>query len=321
MDRREARVAGAVMSILVACLCLAGAIGALWVDTVLLDTDTVVAALAPLARDEGVRETMSERVSTEIIGRADLEGRARELLPEFLMPLAERLASEFERFVRDEVDSAVRSDAFADAWADGIRIWHGSFSEAVKGGDAAYLDFEDGAMRVALAPYLELVEDRVDEPVLQSVIGMLLDPVRDSRVTLIESRLLTEQIEVMRWLYGMQTALWWIAGVALLLALVLAPRRELALIGAGLGMALAGVAPAAWVLTQRSTAESVLGRLTGATPSTTRSAYETLTSPLLEWYAIAIGVGLAVAAAGWLISRRRPSGSQGLNRGDTVTHA
>jgi hypothetical protein len=303
METREWRLVASTALILVGCLALAAAIGAHWVDTVLLDTETFVAAFEPLARDEGVQETTAARISSAIIESADLSARAEELLPPAALPLVERFIDGFETLVEESVDGFVRSDHFADVWVESVRIWHGSFAEAVKGDAAEYLDFEEGGMRVALAPYLEVVESQIESPILRPVAGLAIDQLRDSRVTIIESRALNRQVEILRWLYRMQAALWWVVAISLVAGIAVAPRRVLAVTFAGLGVVLAGAAPAVWLVTQRSTAQSILGSLIGATPESSRVLYDTLTGPLLGWLLIAIGTGLAAAAAGWLASR------------------
>jgi hypothetical protein len=156
---------------------------------------------------------------------------------------------------------------------------------------------------VALAPYLEVVESQIESPILRPVAGLAIDQLRDSRVTIIESRALNRQVEILRWLYRMQAALWWVVAISLVAGIAVAPRRVLAVTFAGLGVVLAGAAPAVWLVTQRSTAQSILGSLIGATPESSRVLYDTLTGPLLGWLLIAIGTGLAAAAAGWLASR------------------
>ncbi|MFU8890028.1 MAG: hypothetical protein ACNA76_00015 [Anaerosomatales bacterium] len=303
MQARELRLVASTLLILVGCLACGAAIAAHWVDSVLLDTDTFVEAFEPLARDEGVRRLTSARVSSAIVEGADLTARAEELLPEFAMPLAEQFIAQFEEVVRESVEGFVHSDLFGDVWVDSVRIWHGSFSEAVRGTSTEYLAFEQNAMRVAVAPYLAALESRVDSPVLQPVVRLAFDQVRDSRVTVFESRLLSRTVRVVRWLYHTQVTLWWIAAAGLLLGVAVAPRRLLAVTLGGLGVALAGAAPAVWVVTQRSTAQTVLGRLTGATADSSRVAYDALASPLLGWLLIAVGAGLAVAAVAGLAER------------------
>jgi hypothetical protein len=303
METREWRLVASTALILVGCLVLAAALGARWVDTVLLDTDTFVAALGPLARDEGVQSATASRVSAAIIERADLAARAGEILPQNLLPLAEQLIGSFEGSVEDSVDTFIRSDLFADAWAESLRIWHASFAEAVKGGAAEYLDFEEGGMRVALAPYLEVVESRIESPILRPVVGLAADQLRDSRVTIVESRAFGRQIEVLRWLYDMRTVLWWVAAIALTLGILLAPRRALGVTLAGLGVVLASAAPAVWLVTQRLNAQSLMGRLLGATPEASGALYDTLAAPLLGWLLTTLGVGLVAAATGWVAGR------------------
>lgn len=303
MQAREWRLVASTLLILVGCLACGAAIAAHWVDSVLLDTDTFVEAFEPLARDEGVRRVTSSRVSSAIVEGADLTARAEEILPEFAMGLAEQFIGQFEGLVRQSVDDFVHSDLFGDVWVESIRIWHGSFSEAVRGTSTEYLAFEQNAMRVAVAPYLAALESRVESPILQPVVRLAFDQVRDSRVTVFESRMLSRAVRVVRWLYHTQVALWWIAAVGLLLGVAVAPRRLLAVTLGGLGVALAGAAPAVWVLAQRVTAQTILGRLTGATAESSRAAYDVLASPLLGWLLIAVGAGLAVAAVAGLIER------------------
>lgn len=307
METRELRTVASIALLIVGCLALAGGIAAVWVDSVLLDTDTFVAALEPLARDEGVRDAAAERISSEIVDRADIRSRSAEIVPEFLEPLAERVADEFERFVRTGVRDVVYSEVFVDIWADGVRIWHGSFSEAITGRGDAYLDFEDGAMRIALEPYLAVIESRVENPVIGPVVTLALDPVRDTRITLVRSRLLVAQLEYLRWLYRVRVALWPLSMTALFAGVALATRRDIAAGAAGAGVALACGAPALWLVAQRISAQRVLGSLSGATPESSRAAYDALVAPLLGWYLVATGCGLAVVAGAWLYARLRAS--------------
>ena len=309
VESREWRLVASVALLLVACVALVGSVAATWVDRVLLDTDTFVAAIEPLARDEGVRALVSERVSSEIIVRADLETRLGALLPGVLAPLGERLVSEFERYVTESVEGVVHSDRFGSIWLDAARIWHGSFAEFVRGGSDVFLDFEGGAMRIALAPYLEVVEERLDEPLLAPVIGLVLGPARDARITLVESPALEQQVELVRWLYRMREALWAIAALAFVAGIALAPDRPLAVAGAGFGMLLGGVAPTVWFVAQRVTAERIFGRLVGATPDSSRAAYDALAVPAREWFLVVAGAGLVVAGTGVLLARLRANRS------------
>ena len=101
-----------IVLIIVASLSLVSAIGAYWVSSTLLDTDTYVETIAPLADDPAIQNAVADVVTEQVMEYVDVQGIVEENLPEKLHLLGPTLESAVEGFVRDKTLTLVQSEAF-----------------------------------------------------------------------------------------------------------------------------------------------------------------------------------------------------------------
>ena len=115
----------AALLIIVASLLAPFAVGALWAERTITETDTFVETLAPLADDPAVQQTVATEVSTALIDAIDAKTRVAEALSQLNGPLAgvrpdsaiaEAIASGINGAIESGVTSYTQSDRFGDAW-------------------------------------------------------------------------------------------------------------------------------------------------------------------------------------------------------------
>jgi hypothetical protein len=101
------------------------AVGALWAERTITETDTFVETLAPLADDPAVQQTVAAEVSTAIIEAVDAQGRVEEALSQVTGPLAglrpdsaiaQGIASGINGAIESGVTSYTQSDRFGEGW-------------------------------------------------------------------------------------------------------------------------------------------------------------------------------------------------------------
>lgn len=115
----------AALLIIVASLLAPFAVGALWADRTITETDTFVETLSPLADDPAVQQAVATEVSTALIDGIDAQARVSEALSRLNGPLAgvrpdsaiaEAIASGINGAIESGVTSYTQSDRFGDAW-------------------------------------------------------------------------------------------------------------------------------------------------------------------------------------------------------------
>lgn len=296
---RATRVARAVASALLLALSLSATIGAIvahWSDSVLLDTDTFMAAIEPIAHDETALASTADQVTTAIVTRIDIAALA-DYLPEPLRPLLQKTAGEFEAFVREQVGAAVATEAYADLWRSDMRAWHASLAAAVKA-DPAEAAFDGSDVRVSLGPYIDLLAENAESELLRSALGLVPDEIRQTEVAVVSAGPFAEYLPVLRRLDAARPYLPWLALIALVAGVLVAPRRDVAVACAGAGFFLTGaVAPLALGSWQSGTV-NMLSTTLGVSVETGAVVVGTLTAPLMDWLGYLMFAGVLMAAAG-----------------------
>jgi hypothetical protein len=133
-----------------------------WVHSVLLDTDTWVATVGPLADDEQITDAVGDRLTTELFSVLDVEQRVAGVLPEQAAILATPLSSTLEGFVGDAVDDVLASDTFAEYWREVNRIVH-QYAVAFIRGDTEVINAQDGVVTLNLLPLITRAIAKIEE--------------------------------------------------------------------------------------------------------------------------------------------------------------
>ncbi|MEU9200758.1 hypothetical protein [Streptomyces sp. NPDC048332] len=249
-----------------------------WVDLEIDDTDRYVAAVAPLASDPDVQNTVADLITDEAMKQIDVG------------PLQDT--------VRDFLHQAVRSftttDAFQAAWNAANRTAH----EAV----TAALDGDSGeSVTIDLAPVTEKVKQNLVDngvPFADQI------PVQHTDIRIISADRADQMRQSFRWLRA--AGIWPAVGtlVFALLAVVLAwvrggPGRRGSVLAALAATAVAGAGFALGALVLRGAIalarNRVLAEVPGSETDGAAAVYDALTGSLRTTVWIVFGAGLAVA--------------------------
>ncbi|MGW1185730.1 hypothetical protein ACWD7Y_30480 [Streptomyces drozdowiczii] len=267
----------AVLVVLLAVLVPLSALSA-WVDLEIDDTDRYVSAVAPLADDPEVQNTVADLITDNAMKQIDVG------------PLQDT--------VRDFLHQAVRSftttEAFQDAWTAANRTAHETVTAALDGqsGESVTID---------LAPVTEQVKQNLVDngvPFADRI------PVQHTDIRLVSADRADQLRQSFRWLRA--ASVWPAVGtlVFALLAIVLAwvrggPGRRFRALAALSAAAVTGAGFALGALVLRGVLALARDRVLDEVPDSDTGAaaavYDALTSSLRTTVWIVLGLGLAVA--------------------------
>ncbi|MFC6694907.1 hypothetical protein [Nocardioides daphniae] len=246
-------------------------IPSVWVDRDLLDTEQHTAAVAPLIEEPTVRDQVADAIATPISQRLGL-------------------GSLLDRALREATVRAVETDAFARAWTDAVRLSHQHAVEGLRDEGTGVNFAEDGVV-VDRAALVEALRPRLAEAGLPFADRI---PPGEGSIVLARGPEVARAATVARLADEWATPIAVAAGLLLLLGVVVARRRGLALVVAGLGvLAVAGV----WWWGISSDANGVLSVVDDQPASTTVLLWDALSDPLHDLVrSVALGGGVMAAA-------------------------
>ncbi|WP_436777503.1 hypothetical protein [Yinghuangia sp. YIM S09857] len=243
--KRRFRAAASALVLTLACLLALLSVVAVWADDVIEDTDTYVATVAPLAHDPAVQQAVTNRVTTALSSRIDMDAVTDALadtltnnglspgVADQLRRLSGPLESGIEGFVRDQVESIVQSDTFADLWTTANRDAHASMVKILTGEGSDTVDVDGGTVRLQLGPIIAQAQQRLVDRGF-GLAGAI--PEVDRSIVLVQSDQLDEVRTYVRILHAVG---WWLPLIALAVAALgvwIAPNRRRAFIGLGFGV-------------------------------------------------------------------------------------
>jgi hypothetical protein len=312
------RWAGAIVLLLLAALLAPLSALARWTNATLLDTDSYVSMVAPLADDPAVQEEVSRRITdgvfqalkveeltaqtlTAIGERPRVEGLTSRL-PVDLSTFAQPISNAIYGFTEEQVSRLVASDAFRDAWVAANREAHASLVAALTGETTNGVTVSEGKVTVNLAAFIEAIK-----PVLVERGVPFADriPTVNAQLLLLDSTSLAQAqtafrlLDLLRWVLPITAILLLVAGVAL------APdRRRALLVGAAMTVAslvllLLGV-QVGRALYLDDLEQALL------VPQVGSVLFDTVTVPLRLWVRATAVLFLVIALAAWVAG---PSGA------------
>lgn len=267
----------AVLLVLLAVLVPLSALSA-WVDLEIDDTDRYVAAVAPLADDSDVQNTVADLITDSAMKQIDVGP----------------LQSTVRDFLHQAVQSFTTTEAFRDAWTAANRTAHETVTDALDGksGESVTID---------LAPVTEKVKRNLVEngvPFADQV------PVQHTDIQLVSADRADQLRQSFRWLRA--ASVWPAVGTLAfaLLAIALAwvrggPGRRGQALAALAATAVTGTGFALGALALRGVIALARDRVLAEVPSSDTGAaaavYDALTHSLHTTVWIVFGLGLAVA--------------------------
>jgi hypothetical protein len=288
--RRRLLAAGLIA---LACLSAVAAHVSFWLDRVVLDTDGFVRTLAPLSDDEQVTDALAASTTEAIdagvrsaLGDPDGSGGS----PVVGGALAEDMGAVVRGWVDEGLRAAYASDAFDTMWEDGLRQAHQDFLVAVDDPDAAF------TVRVTDVPV------RLDADLEARGVDVLDDEAVEEvgRVELLDADQLGPARRLVSVVDTVGPAFGWVALLAAVAALALAPDRRRTLVVGGVAVAVAiGLATGL----EHWFAGREVARAAPAERPVAAAAWDALVAPLDRQALLVGGAALALAAGTWAVSR------------------
>ncbi|MEV0650197.1 hypothetical protein AB0I28_33550 [Phytomonospora sp. NPDC050363] len=316
--RRGGRWVAATALFVVAAVLAGVALLAGFVRDELLDTDSYVATVAPLAHDPAVQTAVADRLTGEIVKAVDfddLTSRTVDALkrvgaPAVLDSLVGTVADAIEGFIGTKVSQIVASDTFADAWADANRIAHTQLDAVLTGQDSEFVTTTDTTVSVDLGAFLEVVKQRL----VEGGFGLAAKvPAVSIQFTVFDSPDLAKAQRLTKLLNTVATWLPWLVLVLVVAGLAAAPRRRTGLLIGGICLL---VMAAILVLALPAVRTYYLNHLpSGVSPDAAAVVYDQVVAQLANAFE-----ALLVAAVIWVVAAfvAGPSRLAGAFRGVVV---
>jgi hypothetical protein len=176
----------------IACVVLGGfllplAVVARWTSNTVLDTDSYVETVAPLAQNEEIQEALSFQVSVIILDAIDFRQQAEDALPPRAGFLAAPIESGVRVLVQDVVDELVSTEAFERLWEDVNRVGHEDVVAVLTGEGTDTIDTANGRVVVRVGPIAEEVLNRLDDILGTDLQNSIPDDRLDGEFVLVES--------------------------------------------------------------------------------------------------------------------------------------
>ncbi|MBN9178272.1 MAG: hypothetical protein J0I43_13025 [Microbacterium sp.] len=286
-----------------------------WGRAQLVDEDAFVATLAPLAADPAVQSMIIDETMDAITAQVDftaitssaIDGIADLGLPpaavSALTLLKQPAADGLESLVERAVTRVVTSDAFAEVWATTTRAGHRAFTTAATSDGGGLVVRTDDGVGVQLGAIVE----RVTQTLTAQGVGIAGLIPRVDRVVILGSG---ESLAQVRTGYAVAAGVGYWAPVLTLGLLVggilIARRRQTALLGAGLGLLIGG-GVLAIVISIGSALMAAVGAQTGLEPAALAAIYAQVSDGMARTSVVLALIGAAVAAVAWVHGRSRPA--------------
>ena len=308
----------AALLIIVASLLAPFAVGALWADRTITETDTFVETLAPLADDPAVQQTVATEVSTALIDAIDAKTRIDEALSKLNGPLAgvrpdsaiaEGIASGINGAIESGVTSYTQSDRFGDAWMAIATLLQEQFVKLLdRDTTDAAVTLQDGQIvldtKVAVAKVqAQLVErgvpfaDKLEVPGREVVLA-------DTPNLQTAATALSIFLPVANWM-------WLVVLLMFLIGILLWRPASRGVMWTGIGLAIGGGPDVCGACTSGRRSSSLSRRPTS--PTSSRSVSTTMLRFLVNALLVMICLGISLAITGWLAGATQ-SGPQGARR-------
>jgi hypothetical protein len=213
------------------------AVTAVYLRSEVLDTDTYVQTVAPLARNAAVREAVANRLTDEIVTRTDVAGLAKQLAdrlvadgaPTQLRDLVDPAVNGLRSFLYNEVYKLLGTAQFQQLWDEVNRRAHAAVVTVLTGGQGQLVSSSGTTVTIDLGALLSAAKDRLVERGLTFVSQV---PDVSIQYELVDSKQLPKVRTYARALDTAGTWLPFVALAVLIIGVLVAPDRRRGLVTA-----------------------------------------------------------------------------------------
>jgi hypothetical protein len=299
--------------VVVACILAVVSVVVVFARNQLLNTDTYVSTVAPLASNPAIQDQVATRVSEELIERTDLYARVKDALPSRASFLATPITTEVQSATRSITLQLVQSEQFAKVWVAINRVSHAQLVAVLTGSSRGAVSTKDGEVTVDLTQVEIEARKKLDSKGI--TVFDKIPPSSGLTLVLFQSDQLVRIQRLTRFLNRLAVVLPILTLLLFAGGVILTRNRRRGLIRAAAGLAVS----MALLLVVLSVARNQY--LSGLGPSQSRAAnaavIDTVSAPLQDTARtaaiIAALVSLVAVLVGvtrvrsWVSSRRRPA--------------
>ncbi len=276
-----ARTIWAIVIALVASLLFTIAVPAVWLNRVVMDTDTWVATMAPLGRrSRRFKMRSRRRPRTRSIEALDAQARLEAILPQQLQQLAPIIASSAEGLIKTQTTNLVRSDKFSEIWSELNRVGHSALIAALTGSRDGAVKYEPGVLTLDVGVLAQMVQDKLVETGLP-FLGKLPVSSINKQIEIFNSPALAQASVAL----GLMNQIAYLIPLfAILLsagAFALATDRRKVALWLGGGIVLAGLLPLQAIYLAQYPVASQLQELAGLPTAAAQNAYNIIFAQLI----------------------------------------
>jgi hypothetical protein len=269
----------------------------IWLRNQVLSTDRYVATVGPLADDPHVQEAAADRITTALMGVADITDRAKDVLPPRAAALAPAFESAVEGFVHDQALKVVQSEQFAKFWREANRFAHDQVRSLLTG-DTKIVKVEDGKISIDLQPMLIAVRQKLVDSGLTIVENVPVERV-NARFDIFASKDLDTAQSAVDLLQKLAVVFPILVIGSFAGAIALAGKRRSMVMWIGLGMATAAALLSVGIAVGRAAYLSGLSGVIINKPAA-EAVYDTTVRNILLADRIIIVVGLLISLIAYL---------------------
>jgi hypothetical protein len=134
---------------------------AVWSDSLVFDTDTWVATVAPVAGDPAVRHSVATFVADQTLQVADLQARITKALPSDAAVLAQPLTQTLRDYLVREIDKFLATPTAQTIWVDVNRFAHRQLITALRD-ENRYVSVNRSDVTLDLLPLIGVALQRLE---------------------------------------------------------------------------------------------------------------------------------------------------------------
>jgi hypothetical protein len=247
--RQRWRMVVATVLIVLGCVLAPLAGVAVWARNQVTNTDRYIATVAPLASDPAIQNAIADQITAQVFTYLDVRGLTTQAVDALaqrgnlpprvadqLQALSTPIANGIQSFTRTQVGKIVQSQAFADAWVQANRLAHQELVKALTGEGGGAITVENDTVSINLAAFIQTVKGQL------VAAGFTLAeriPQVNASFVLFQSKDITRARSAFNLLTTLGNWLPFIALLLLALGVYVAKDHRRALMGAGLGVAVA----------------------------------------------------------------------------------
>ena len=210
----------------------------IWVRDELLDTNTWVNTMAPVAASPAVQSAIANDVTNQLFEKADIQTKVKDNLPPNAAFLAAPLTNQLRSFSNDAAKKLVASDRFQNRWNDINRRAHNAIVAVLTGEQKGKVSFSGGKVTLDLSSVTTDLQGRLQSSGISALQGVNLG---NGQITLVSSPNLQKVQKATKVLKGIAFLFPVLALGCLAGAIALSRDRRRGLLAAALALSIAMV--------------------------------------------------------------------------------